>query len=252
MDVHGGMDPRDLLRGFFGLPRDGGHRRRPWTEDDPHGVDPGERDQMRRDGGGGEEGQDEDRDREMRGGSARFDVMINPIEMERFFNQQLDEVLRRFGFGGGGPGFPGSPPGFGGSGGGVVPPSDDDDGVGAGVGRGPAWSFPFEGWGMFPPPFALPPQGHEQEERGWESSSAGSRNFMLKYEDDDDGGGGGRRRRKEDTDLDGLPPGRIGQVLDHEREAETLAERGGRPGEDRGTWTTGPIGPSRRGPVSRD
>ncbi len=168
------------------------------------------------------------------GGQRGFhmEIFTNPLEMERHFDQQLDRMLRSFGFGAGF-GF-GVPPGFGS--GGLVPPGEE------GEDRGPAWRNPFEGWGMLPPP-GLPPPGSEHRDQG--SSAAGSRDFMLKSGFVEEEG-----KKKADSDLDEVPPGRIGEILDdNDKQTQTPQnedERQIRPFTSpfgRGPFEGGPPGP---------
>ncbi len=91
------MDPRDFIRGFFGIPRHHPSRFDPTCNSD---------------------GEDEfdSRDNPSQQSpnfNGSFRVFTNPAEMEGFFNQQLDEMLKQFGFfrgDGEGHGFPS--PGF--------------------------------------------------------------------------------------------------------------------------------------------
>jgi len=78
------MDPKDFIRGFFGIPR-------------PPNTNPRapEDDEM-----------DENHSSGPRIG---IQVFTNPLEMESFFSEQFDEILKQFGFGQfSGPGFYGS------------------------------------------------------------------------------------------------------------------------------------------------
>jgi len=93
------MDPKDFIRGFFGIPR-------------PPNINPRspEDDEM-----------EEDHSSRPRMG---IQVFTNPLEMESFFSEQFDEILKQFGFGQfSGPGFYGSQvhPGM------MAPPSEDDN-----------------------------------------------------------------------------------------------------------------------------
>lgn len=90
------MDPRDFFRGIFGIPRS--HR--------PHD-------------GHGYRGDGDDDDGDLRRGRRHFDhnddddesgafsfhVFTNPLEMEKFFDSQMDQILKGFGFGRGLDGF---------------------------------------------------------------------------------------------------------------------------------------------------
>ncbi len=120
-----------------------------------------------RDHGGGDE---EDPRRRSDGDDAfgiHVDVFTNPLEMEKFFDRQLDQMLR--GFGMIGPGF-----GFGGNG----------------------------GVQQLPPP----PPGLYPEDRRDEEPPAGSREFMLKDGGGDDSKkklfGAFSEERREDSDVD--------------------------------------------------
>jgi len=84
------MDPRDFFRGFFGLPRDprhfGGQFPPPPSEQEEDEECPNCRP-----------------DQQQRG--EHFDVFTNPLDMERFFNHRMEEMMRGV-FGGMGPGHP--------------------------------------------------------------------------------------------------------------------------------------------------
>ncbi len=208
------MDPRDILRGFFfGFPKrcDLQSRKNMYLTSfsfspRPNEVDPGEERSEEPPGHG----------RPNRRDNLHFEVMINPLEMERFFDQQLDGILRSFGsfgFGPGGGAFGSPPPPSFGGGGPLHPtPPPPDEG---GLGRGPAWGFPFEGWGMLTPPSS----GGRMQEDDEEGASAGSRDFMLR------GGYEPESGRKEDVDLDSLPRESVGQLLDELKEPEVGAGR---------------------------
>jgi len=126
------MDPRDFFRGFFGVPRTGDPR---FYGDQPgqnHGSNCDDHD---------EEGCNGCRRRHPNSPEEGFDVFTNPLDMERFFNHRMEEMMRGF---------------FGGV---LLPP---------GMGQPPQM-----------PGQPMPPGMGEQEDDG-ESGSAGSRDFMLK------------------------------------------------------------------------
>ena len=75
------MDPRDFFRGVFGIPRN-----------HPRTLFPDQQD----------EEQEEQEEHNPQGFQGSFHVYTNPLEMEKFFSQQFDEILKQFGFGAGG------------------------------------------------------------------------------------------------------------------------------------------------------
>jgi len=170
------MDPRDFFRGIFGIPRfhrpNDGRGGRGFDDDDD---DEDLRLPRRRVGllhfDDGDEEEDESGGMgigpsldEGEGGAFSVHVFANPLEMEKFFDSQLDQILKGFGFGRG------------------------LDGFGA-----------FGGMQLPQPPTSLP--GTEREAQ---SSSAGSREFMLK-EDKEFGGLDDRGNHdvgRKDSDMD--------------------------------------------------
>jgi len=77
------MDPKDFFRGFFGIPP-----RHPGFQMPTEESDDFENESQEQNPPGGFHGS--------------FRVFTNPVEMESFFNQQFDEVLKQFGFNGSG------------------------------------------------------------------------------------------------------------------------------------------------------
>ena len=77
------MDPKDFFKGFFGIPP-----RHPGFQMPTEESDDFENESQEQSPPGGFHGS--------------FRVFTNPVEMESFFNQQFDEVLKQFGFNGSG------------------------------------------------------------------------------------------------------------------------------------------------------
>jgi len=75
------MDPRDFFRGFFGLPRDPRHYG--GSQQFPHDDPEDDEDEVT----GGHHHHQE-------GSNEHFDVFTNPLDMERFFNHRMEEMMR--------------------------------------------------------------------------------------------------------------------------------------------------------------
>lgn len=169
------MDPRDFFRGIFGIPRfhrpNDGLGGRGFDDDDDEDL----RLPRRREGLLHFDDVDEEEDEsggfgigppldEGEGGAFSVHIYANPLEMEKFFDSQLDQILKGFGFGRG------------------------LDGFGA-----------FGGMQLPQPPTSRPRTEGEAQ-----SSSAGSREFMLK-EDKRFGGLDSRGNHdvgRKDSDMD--------------------------------------------------
>jgi len=125
------MDPKDFIRGFFGIPR-----RSPPGEQGPY------QDHQDFENDENHQGHGHDRQSPFRGS---FHVFTNPLEMETFFNQQFDEIMKQFGM-----------PGF--------------------FQQGPEGHHPNEGFNFGPPNQRIPFQNED-------SNESGTRDFMLKKDD---------------------------------------------------------------------
>ena len=76
------MDPKDFFRGFFGIPPNHPGFQKPSEETDNF--------------------ENESQEKNPQGFHGSFRVFTNPLEMESFFSQQFDEILKQFGFNGSG------------------------------------------------------------------------------------------------------------------------------------------------------
>lgn len=73
------MDLMGVFRSFFGIPRNRSERRERMPDEFYN--------------------EEEEREDYTRGERDPFETFVNPLEMERFFSQQMDDMLKNFGFG---------------------------------------------------------------------------------------------------------------------------------------------------------